>query len=114
MAKAGISLLKAAKRGGRLTNEFAALLTRLTGDAVNFPLLRQTLRGVDLTDLTRTQRVLSDYGRNVRGARLLPVLTRLGDVNAATIANVKSPVKTLFIGFSIEYAKTCKVLRIHQ
>jgi len=83
VAKAGISLLKAAKRGGRLTNEFAALLTRMTGDAVNFPLLRQTLRGVDLTDLTRTQRVLSDYGRNVRGARLLPVLTRLGDVNAA-------------------------------
>lgn len=81
IAKAGISLVKAAKRAGRMTNEFATLLTRLTSDAVNFPLLRQTLRGVDLTDLTKTQRVLSDYGRNVRAARLMPILNRLGEIN---------------------------------
>lgn len=90
IAKAGVSLVKAAKRAGRMTNEFAEVLTKLTRDAVNFPLLRQTLRGVDLTDLTKTQRVLGDYGRNVRAARLLPVLTRLGDVN-----NAVGPAETI-------------------
>jgi hypothetical protein len=90
VAKAGVSLLKAAKRGGKLTNEFAGVLTRLTRDAVNFPLLRQTLRTTDLTDLTKTQRALGDYGRNVRAARLLPVLGKLGDIN-----NAVGPAETI-------------------
>ncbi len=90
IAKAGVSLVKAAKRAGRMTNEFVEVLTRLTRDAVNFPLLRQTLRGVDLSDLTKTQRVLGEYGRNVRAARLLPILTRLGDVN-----NAVGPAETI-------------------
>jgi hypothetical protein len=81
VAKAGISLVKAARRTGRLTSEFATTLTRLTTDAVNMPLLRRTMSGVDLTDLTRTQRVISDYGRNVRASRLLPVLSRMGEIS---------------------------------
>lgn len=81
VAKAGISLVKAARRTGRLTGEFATVLTRLTGDAVNMPLLRQSMRGVDLTDLARTQRVIGDYGRNVRAARLVPVLARMGEIS---------------------------------
>ena len=81
IAKAGISLIKAARRTGRLTTEFATSMTRLTTDAVNMPLLRQTVRGLDLTDLTRTQRVISDYGRNVRAAKLLPVLSRMGEIS---------------------------------
>ena len=90
IAKAGVSLIKAAKRTGRLTNEFATALTRLTTDAVNMPLLRQTLRSTDLTDLTKTQRIFSDYGKNVRAARLLPVLNRMGEIN-----NVVGPAETI-------------------
>lgn len=90
VAKAGISLVKAAKRAGRMTNEFATVLTRLTSDAVNMPLLRQTIRGVDLTDLTKTQRIFTDYGKNVRAAKLLPLLSRMGEVN-----NAVGPAETI-------------------
>lgn len=81
--KAGVSLFKAARRTGKLTKEFAESLTRLTGDAVNMPLLRQTLRSTDLSDLAKTQRVFSDYGRNVRAAKLIPVLSRMSEINKA-------------------------------
>ena len=90
IVKAGVSLVKAAKRTGRLTKEFATTLTRLTTEAVNMPLLRQTLRATDLTDITKTQRVFSDYGRNVRAAKLLPVLGRLGEIN-----QVVGPAETI-------------------
>lgn len=79
--KAGVSLMKAAKRTGRLTAEFGQLLTRLTSEAVNMPLLRQTLRATDLQDLKRTEEVFTAYGRNVKAARLIPVLNRLGEIN---------------------------------
>ena len=82
IAKAGISLVKAARRTGHMTSEFATVLTRLSNDAVNMPVLRQTLRSVDLTDLTRTERVLTDYSRNVKAARILPLLSRLGEINS--------------------------------
>jgi hypothetical protein len=82
IAKAGISLVKAARRTGHLTSEFATVLTRMSNEAVNMPLLRQTLRGVDLTDLTRTERVLTDYSKNVKAAKILPLLSRLGEINA--------------------------------
>jgi hypothetical protein len=81
VAKAGISLVKAARRTGRLTAEFSTALTRLTTEAVNMPLLRRTISSVDLTDINRTQRVMADYGRNVRAALLLPVLTRMGEIS---------------------------------
>lgn len=83
VVKAGISLMKAARRTGKLTKEFAETLTRLTTEAVNMPLLRETIRKTDLTDLKATERVFTDYGRNVRGARLMPVLGKLGDMNSA-------------------------------
>ncbi len=81
VAKAGISLVKAARRTGRLTAEFATTLTRLTSDAVNMPLLRRTIASIDLSDLNRTQRIIADYGRNVRGAKLVPVLARMGEIS---------------------------------
>lgn len=90
IAKAGISILKAARRGGRMTAEFATAMTRLTSEAVNMPLLRQTIRATDLTDLNKTQRVFSDYGKNVRAARLVPVLGRLNDIN-----NTVGPAETV-------------------
>jgi len=81
VAKAGVSILKAAKRTGRLTAEFGTLLVRMTRDAVNMPALRETLRATDLSDLAKTQRVLTEYARGVRGAELFPVLSRIGGVN---------------------------------
>lgn len=90
VVKAGVSLLKAARRTGRLTAEFAQTLTRLTSEAVNMPLLRQTLRSTDLTDLKRTQEVFTAYGRNVRASRLIPVLSRLGELN-----NTVGPAETV-------------------
>ena len=83
VVKAGVSIMKAAKRAGRLTKEFGEVLLRMTRDAVNMPALREALRATDLTDLTRTQRVLTDYARGVRGAEIFPVLTRIGDMNKA-------------------------------
>lgn len=102
IAKAGISILKAARRGGRMTAEFATTLTRLTSEAVNMPLLRQTLRATDLTDLTKTQRVFTEYGKNVRAARLMPVLGRLGDLN-----NTVGPAETVRL---LRFVKTTENL----
>lgn len=90
IVKAGISLMKAAKRTGRLTAEFGQMLTRLTSEAVNMPLLRQTLRSTDLTNLKRTEEVFTTYGKNVRAARLMPVLSRLGEIN-----NTVGPAETV-------------------
>ncbi len=98
VVKAGISLMKAARRSGKLTKEFAEGLTRMTSEAVNMPLLRQTLRSTDLTDLTKTQRVFSDYGRNVRAAKLVPVLGRIGDINSTV-----GPAETIRL---LKYVKT--------
>lgn len=98
VVKAGVSLFKAAKRTGKMTKEFAEALTRLTSDAVNMPLLRQTLRSTDLTDLAKTQRVFSDYGRNVRAAKLLPVLSRMNEIN-----NAVGPAETIRL---LKFVKT--------
>jgi len=81
VVKAGVSIMKAAKRAGRLTKEFGELLLRMTRDAVNMPALREALRTTDLTDIAKTQRVLTDYSRTVKGAAIFPVLTRIGDMN---------------------------------
>ena len=83
IAKAGVSILKAAKRAGKLTTEFAEVLLRMTRDAVNMPVLREVLRSSDLTDFARTQRTLTEYARGVRGAKLFPMLSRIGDMNKA-------------------------------
>jgi hypothetical protein len=83
VVKAGVSIMKAAKRAGRLTKEFGEVLLRMTRDAVNMPALREALRATDLNDLARTQRVLTDYARGIRGAEIFPVLNRIGDMNKA-------------------------------
>jgi hypothetical protein len=102
VVKAGVSLMKAAKRTGRLTTEFTQTLTRLTTDAVNMPLLRQTLRSADLTDLKKTEQIFTAYGRNVRGARLVPVLSKLGELNDAV-----GPAETVRL---MRYVKTTENL----
>ena len=60
-ARIGISLLKVAGKAGTITKRFAQDVARLVGEAVNFPKLGATLKGVDLTDVAATRRVVSDY-----------------------------------------------------
>lgn len=81
--KAGISLLKFAKRAGTLTVEFATRLGRMARDAVNFPLLERTLRETDLTDLAKVEDAVANYVRNVRTAEIVPVVARLDDLRQA-------------------------------
>lgn len=102
VVKAGVSIFKAARRTGKFTKEFAEVLTRLTSDAVNMPLLRQTLRSTDLTDLAKTQRVFTDYGSNVRAAKLIPVLSRMSEIN-----NAVGPAETVRL---LKYVKTTENL----
>lgn len=81
VAKAGISLLKVAKRAGTLTVEFTRELTRLVGRAVNTPELTRVLRTTDLRNLKATEEAITSYARGVRQAEIFPVLARLGDVS---------------------------------
>ncbi len=66
--RAGVSLLKAAKRGGRLSAEFAASLTRAVRESVDFAALSRApqkvaaLDGAALKSVVRTER-LRDLGR---------------------------------------------------
>jgi hypothetical protein len=83
VAKAGVSILKFAKRTGRLTAEFSDLLLRRTREAVDMPALREVMRKTDLGDIARTERALSDYARGVRGAAIFPLLSRIDDINKA-------------------------------
>nr|TFG53249.1 MAG: hypothetical protein E4H34_03935 [Hyphomicrobiales bacterium] len=79
-AKLGVSTLKVAARAGTLTAEFAAILLRLTRDAVNLQGLGLTLRGIRLTDLRATEDALLEYARGVRQADIFPVVAKLGDL----------------------------------
>ncbi|MGQ0741322.1 MAG: hypothetical protein ACT4OG_03375 [Alphaproteobacteria bacterium] len=81
VAKAGVSLLKAARRAGTLTAEFAGELTRLVSRAVNTPELARVLRTTNLRDLRATEAAVTQYARGVRQAEIFPVLGRLGDIS---------------------------------
>ncbi|HAH10190.1 MAG TPA: hypothetical protein DCL54_14750 [Alphaproteobacteria bacterium] len=83
VVKAGVSLLKLAKRTGQMTAEFAVALTRLVERAVDFPALKNTLRSTKLTDLKATQDAMTAYARTVKKAELFPVLARMSDINSA-------------------------------
>lgn len=73
-ARAGLSLLKIARKAGTLTASFAGELRRLVSEAVQFGKLRDTLRGARLDDLGATRRAVSDYADSVSFTRLTPVL----------------------------------------
>jgi len=72
--KVGVSLVKIAKRTGRLTKAFARQLGDIIRAAVNFTQLRRTLRTVSLTDSAATRRAVSNYASKVDFSRLTPVL----------------------------------------
>lgn len=78
VAKAGVSLLKVAKRVGTLTADFARELTRLVGRAVDTPELGRVLKTTNLKDLKATEEAVTAYARGVKQAEIFPVLGRLG------------------------------------
>lgn len=90
VAKAGVSLLKVAKRAGTLTVEFARELTRLVGRAVNTPELTRVLRSTNLRDLRATEEAITSYAHGVKKAEIFPVLGRLG-----TISSNAGPAETV-------------------
>lgn len=73
-ARAGISLLKTARKAGTLTVSFTNELRRLVADAVQFDRLASTLRSARLDDMAATRRAVSDYADSVSFTRLTPVL----------------------------------------
>jgi hypothetical protein len=82
VVKAGLSLVKFARRAGHMTAAFAARLTRLAGDAIDMPAFRRTMQRLDLTDPMGSWKVLTDYAATVKGARIFDVLGKLEDIRA--------------------------------
>ncbi len=87
----GVTLLKVAAKTGSLTADFSRTLTRMVGDAVNFPGLRQTLRSVSLTDSAATREAVTVYARSINTAELAPVVARMNDIrgNAGAAETVR-------------------------
>jgi len=83
----GVTLLKVAAKTGSLTVDFSRTLTRMVGDAVNLPGLRQTLRSVDLGNTAATREAVSAYARSINTAELAPVVARMGDIRGAAGAS---------------------------
>lgn len=84
--RVGVTLLKVAAKTGSLTADFARVLTRIVGDAVNLPGLRQTLREVNLADSAATREAVTAYARSVNTAELAPVISRMNDMRESTNA----------------------------
>lgn len=82
LVKAGLSLVKFARRAGHMSAAFAARLTRLAGDAVDLPAFKRMLRELDLSDPSGSWKILSDYAGTVKGARIFDVLGKLEDIRA--------------------------------
>jgi len=83
----GVTLLKVAAKTGSLTVDFSRTLTRMVGDAVNLPGLRQTLRSVDLGNTAATREAVGAYARSINTAQLAPVVARMGDIRGAAGAS---------------------------
>jgi hypothetical protein len=102
VAKAGVSILKVAKRSGHLTVEFGRTLTRMTRDAVNLPELGRVLRNTNLSDLRATEAAVTSYAKTVKGAEIFPVVAKLNDISRVT-----SPSETVRL---LKYVRTTENL----
>lgn len=80
VAKAGVSVLKAAKRTGTLTADFTRTLIRMVDDAIDFREVGRIAKTTDLTDLRATEHAFSDYARAVKTSELVPVFRRVGEL----------------------------------
>jgi len=83
----GVTLLKVAAKTGSLTVDFSRVLTRMVGDAVNLPGLRQTLREVNLADSAATREAITAYTRTINTAELGPVVARMNDIRGSAGAS---------------------------
>lgn len=89
--RVGVTLLKVAAKTGSLTVDFSRTLTRMVGDAVNMPGLRQTLREVNFADSAATREAITAYTRSINTAELGPVVARMNDMrqNAGAAESVR-------------------------
>jgi hypothetical protein len=90
VAKTGVSVLKAAKRAGTLTADFARRLTRIVERTVDFGEIRRIAKTTDLTDLRATEKAFGGMARTVKTSELLPVFRRIG-----TIGENAGPAETV-------------------
>lgn len=102
IGKAAVSLLKVAKRAGKLTAEFTAVLARAIDRTIDFPALRRTLAKIDLTDFKATEGALSAYAATVKQGEIVPILARLGDIQSAV-----GPAQTIRM---LKFVKTAENL----
>ena len=90
VTKAGVSVLKAAKKTGTLTADFARRLTRIVEDAVDFREVGRIAKTTDLGDLRATEHAFSDFSRTVKTGEIVPVFRRIG-----TIGENAGPAETV-------------------
>ncbi len=83
VVKAGLSFVKFAKRSGHLTAAFAARLTRLAGEAIDMPALKQALRRVKPPDPFGSWGGPATHARTLKGARPFGLLGEMEDNRAA-------------------------------
>jgi hypothetical protein len=75
--KSGAALLKFAQRVRTLTDQFTVRLKQIIANAVNFKELEVTLKDVDLSDLTKTQKSLVAFSETVEPAPLFPIVASM-------------------------------------
>lgn len=80
VVKAGVSLVKFAKRTGHMTAAFAARLLRLSEDAIDLPGLKTALRSINLADPAGSWTRLTKYLGDVKDARIFKVMGKMEDI----------------------------------
>jgi hypothetical protein len=81
-ARVGASVLKTAKRSGRLAAPLVDELGLLARQAIDMPALRRDLGAVALTDVAGLRRVAARHVETARGSRLMAALDHLTDLTS--------------------------------
>ena len=89
----GASVLKTAKRSGRLAAPLARELGQLARQAVDMPALKRDLVGISLTDIAGIRRAAIRHIDTARGSRLVAALDRLSEL--ATRAGPEEALRLL-------------------
>jgi hypothetical protein len=80
VAKVGVSVLKAAKRAGTLTADFARTLRRMVEDAVDFREVGRITKTTDLADMRASEHAFSEYARGIKTGKLMPVVKDVAEL----------------------------------
>ncbi len=81
-ARIGASVLKTAKRTGRLAAPLVDELGLLARKAVDVPMLKRDLAGTELTDVSSMRRIAAHHVETLRGSRLMSALDHLSELTA--------------------------------